>query len=113
MKLTARLRSPAYAEGINTFLDLARNHSQGSDRIRCPCCSCCNNLFLPIFDVETHLFMIGINPNYTQWIFHGEEETRSYNDDDDDSVNDYANNYIDDMDHMLDDIRAGTFVDVP
>ncbi|XP_042950995.1 uncharacterized protein LOC122282961 isoform X2 [Carya illinoinensis] len=105
MNLTDRLLSPAYAEGVNTFLTLARNHSRGSDRIRCPCRSCCNNLFLPIFNVETHLFIKGINPNYTQWIFHGEEETRSFNDDDD--------KYIDDMDHMLDDIQAGTFVDVP
>lgn len=57
--------------------------------------------------------MIGINPNYTQWIFHGEEETWSYNDDDDDNVDDYADDYFDDMDHMLNDIRAGTFVNVP
>ncbi|XP_042942758.1 uncharacterized protein LOC122307433 [Carya illinoinensis] len=111
MNLPNRLRSPAYAEGVNTFLNLARNHSRGSDRIRCPCRACCNTLFLPIFDVETHLFMKGINPNYTQWIFHGEEETQSFNDDDDDSVADSSNEYIDDMDHMLDDIRAGTFVD--
>ncbi|XP_042951411.1 uncharacterized protein LOC122287225 [Carya illinoinensis] len=113
MHLPNSLRSPAYAEGVNTFLNLARNHSGGSDRIRCPCRSCCNTLFLPIFDVETHLFMKGINLNYTQWIFHGEEETRTFNDDDDDSVADYADDCIDDMDHMLDDIRAGTFVDVP
>ncbi|KAF5443124.1 hypothetical protein F2P56_035712 [Juglans regia] len=112
MNLTDRLRSPAYADGANTFLTPAQNHSQGSNRIRCPCRSCCNNLFLPILIVETHLFIKGINPNYTQWVFHGEEETRSFNDDGDDSVTDYAHEYIDDMDHMLDDIRASTFVDV-
>ncbi|XP_035540218.1 uncharacterized protein LOC118344206 [Juglans regia] len=119
MNLIDRLHSPTYADGVNTFLTLAQNHSQGSDRIQCPCRSCCSNLFLPIRIVETHLFIKGINPNYTQWVFHGEEETRSFNDDGDDgddgddSVADYADEYIDDMDHMLDDIRASTFVDVP
>ncbi|KAF5481743.1 hypothetical protein F2P56_002373 [Juglans regia] len=114
MNLTDRLRSPAYADGVNAFLTLARNHSQGSDRIWCPCRSCCTNLFLPIRIVETHLFLKGINPNYTHWIFHGEEETWRFNDDDDDSnTADYADVYIDDMNHMLDDIRASTSFDVP
>ncbi|XP_042973519.1 uncharacterized protein LOC122305193 [Carya illinoinensis] len=113
MNLTDRFRLPAYADGVNTFLTFARNHSRGSDRIRCPCRSCRNMIFLPIFDVETHLFIKGINPNYTQWIFHGEEETTSFNDDDDDGGADYADEYIDAMDHMLDDVRAGTFIDVP
>ncbi|KAF5442108.1 hypothetical protein F2P56_036942 [Juglans regia] len=69
--------------------------------------------FLPIFEVESHLYIKGINPNYTHWIFHGEEDTRSFNADDEDSERDGADEYIDDMVHMLDDIRSGTFVDVP
>ncbi|KAF5471704.1 hypothetical protein F2P56_008477 [Juglans regia] len=113
MNLPDRLRSPAYAEGVNTFLTLARNHSRGIDRIRCPCRECRNMFFLPIFEVESHLYIKGINPNYTHWIFHGEEETRSFNADDEDSERDGADEYIDDMVHMLDDIRSGTFVDVP
>ncbi|KAF5477449.1 hypothetical protein F2P56_004089 [Juglans regia] len=113
MNLTDRLRSPAYAEGVNTFLTLARNHSWGIEQIRCPCRECHNMFFLPIFEVESHLFIKGINLNYTHWIFHGEEETRSFNDDDNDSVADYADEYIDDMYHMLDDIRSCTFIDVP
>ncbi|XP_040991839.1 uncharacterized protein LOC121238846 [Juglans microcarpa x Juglans regia] len=55
-----------------------------------------------------------INPDYTQWIFHGEEETTLYvSDDDIDDDIIQEDDYIDDMQHMLDDIRAGTFVDVP
>ncbi|XP_035541671.1 uncharacterized protein LOC118344673 [Juglans regia] len=109
-----RLVSPAYAEGVKYFLTQARNHASGRARIRCPCRACLNNLWLPIPEVETHLFIKGINPNYTQWIFHGEEETTLYVSDDDlDDDIIQEDDYIDDMQHMLDDIRAGTFVDVP
>ncbi|XP_035546633.1 uncharacterized protein LOC118348663 [Juglans regia] len=108
------LVSLAYAEGVKYFLIQARNHASGRARIRCPCHACLNNLWLPIPEVETHLFIKGINPNYTQWIFHGEEETTlSISDDDIDDDIIQEDDYIDDMQHMLDDIRAGTFVDVP
>ncbi|KAF5441885.1 hypothetical protein F2P56_037164 [Juglans regia] len=113
MNLGDRLVSPAYAEGVKNFLTIARNHCEGSDCIRCPCRICCNNLFLPIFEVETHLFIKGINPNYTQWIFHGEEETLPIIDDDTRLGVGVEDKYIDDMDRMLDDIWAGTFGDAP
>ncbi|XP_042952181.1 uncharacterized protein LOC122289264 [Carya illinoinensis] len=109
-----RLLSPVYAEGVKNFLTQARNHASGRDRIRCPCRTCLNNLWLPIFEVETHLFIKGINPNYTQWIFHREDETTDYVSDDD--ISDEVipeDDYIDDMQHMLDEIRVGTFIDVP
>ncbi|KAF5445814.1 hypothetical protein F2P56_031501 [Juglans regia] len=111
MNLGDRLVSPAYAEGVKNFLAMARNHSMGSDRIRCPCRICYNNLFLPIFEVETHLFIKRINPNYTQWIFYGKEETLPIINDDTDPGVGVEDEYIDDMDRMLDDIRAGTFGD--
>ncbi|XP_042950146.1 uncharacterized protein LOC122282038 [Carya illinoinensis] len=113
MNLPDRLRSPAYAEGVNHFLTLARSHAMGSDRIRCPCRLCSNNLFLPFREVETHLFIKGFNPTYTQWIFHGEEETRPLIDVDSDPDLTDEDEYIDDMDHMLDDVWAGTFHNVP
>lgn len=68
---------------------------------------------MPIFEAETHLFIKGFNPNFTQWIFHGEDETFDVSDEDD--IGDEVipeEEYIDDMQHMLDDIKAGTFVDV-
>ncbi|XP_042958210.1 uncharacterized protein LOC122293820 [Carya illinoinensis] len=108
-----RLLSPVYAEGVKNFLTQARNHASGRDRIRCPCRTCLNNLWLPIYEVETHLFIKGINPNYTQWVFHGEDETTLYVSDDDTSDEVIPeDDYIDDMQHMLDDIRAGTFINV-
>ncbi|XP_042975467.1 uncharacterized protein LOC122306950 [Carya illinoinensis] len=95
-----RLLSPAYSEGVKNFLTQAQIHASGRNRIRCPCRTCLNNLWLPIFEVETHLFMKGINPNYTQC---GDISNEVIPEDD----------YIDDMQQMLDDMRAGTFVDVP
>ncbi|XP_042973033.1 uncharacterized protein LOC122304832 [Carya illinoinensis] len=91
-----RLLSPVYAEGVNNFLTMARTHSMGSDRIRCLCRICCNNLFLPIFE-----------------IFHGEEETLPIIDNDDDPGVESGYVYIDNMDHMFDDIRAATSGDAP
>ncbi|XP_042954736.1 uncharacterized protein LOC122291161 [Carya illinoinensis] len=113
MSLGDRLLSPAYAEGVNSFLTMARTHSMGSDRIRCPCRICCNNLFLTIFQVESHLFIKGIDPTYTHWIFRGEEETLPIIDDDVDLGVESGDVYIDDMDRMFNDIRAATFGDAP
>ncbi|XP_042969106.1 uncharacterized protein LOC122301793 [Carya illinoinensis] len=111
MSLGDRLLSPAYAEGVNSFLRMARTHSMGSDRIQCPCRICCNNLFLPIFEVESHLFIKEIDPTYTHWIFHGEEETLPIIDNDVDPGVESGDVYIDDMDRIFDDIWAATFGD--
>lgn len=106
MKVGDRLGSPAYAEGVKNFLTMARTHSEGSGRIQCPCRKCLNNFFLPLFEVESHLFIKGINPNYTELIFHGEKKKLPILDDDlDDEPQDgFENYYIDDMQGMLDDI---------
>ncbi|XP_042964577.1 uncharacterized protein LOC122298784 [Carya illinoinensis] len=98
MTLGDRLLSPAYADGVRNFLTMAQNHAMGSDRIWCPCRICCNNLFLPILEVESHLFIKGIDPNYTHWIFHGEEETLPTIDDDGDPSIESGDVYIDDID---------------
>ncbi|XP_018853154.2 uncharacterized protein LOC109015127 [Juglans regia] len=108
-----RLRSPAYAASVNNFLEMAQNHARGSHRIRCPCRICSNNLFLPLLTVESHLFINGIDLNYTEWIFYGEEETRNFDVDDEEVAVSDEDEFIDDMDNMLDDILAGTNVDVP
>ncbi|XP_042972958.1 uncharacterized protein LOC122304759 [Carya illinoinensis] len=113
MNLPNRLRSPAYAEGVRNFLQMAQNHAMGNNRIQCPCRICSNNLFLPLLIVESHLFIKGIDPNYTEWIFHGEEETQNLNMDDEDAEMSDDDEFIDDMDHLLDDIWAGKNVDVP
>ena len=102
MKITDRFRSSEYATGVKDFITLARSHST-SDEIRCPCTLCSNNYFLPISQVERHLFIKGIEPTYTTWIFHGEEEDLPFIDDDDLHDPEQADPYIDDIDVMLQD----------
>jgi hypothetical protein len=63
-----------YIEGVNEFISMARSHVDGLDRIKCPCHSCLNRYYKPIDKVRDDLFLKGIYLNYTQWIFHGEED---------------------------------------
>ncbi|XP_042940699.1 uncharacterized protein LOC122275604 [Carya illinoinensis] len=111
MHITNRFRSTEYREGLHQFMSLAQAHAI-TNNIRCPCLNCRNNFFHTIDLVQRHLFTIGIDENYTEWIFHGEEETWDGNDLDDD-VNELQNHeYVDNMDEMLDDIRLGSFTNV-
>ncbi|XP_042964332.1 uncharacterized protein LOC122298585 isoform X2 [Carya illinoinensis] len=115
MHISDRLRSNEYDEGVRTFMAMALANARGSDRIRCPCRRCRNYYFQPIATVEDHLFIIGIDPRYTKWIFHGEEEllnttfsddSKDVNDSEDDSED-----VIDDMDDMSKGLQAGAFMD--
>ncbi|KAF5459683.1 hypothetical protein F2P56_019609 [Juglans regia] len=113
MRIEDRLQSNEYAEGVRQFLAMAQANTPGSDHIRCPCRRCRNRSFYSIPTVEDHLFIIGIDPTYTEWIFHGEDDpfldaTFSYEEADDASA---YSDYIDDVDEMLDDIRHGSFMD--
>jgi hypothetical protein len=100
-----------YIEGVNEFISMARSHVDGLDRIKCPCRSCLNRYYKPIDKVQDDLFLKGIDLNYTQWIFHGEEDPFLQNlhvehDDENASAED-----IDEVEEMLDDIYMGTFPD--
>ncbi|XP_042979992.1 uncharacterized protein LOC122310182 [Carya illinoinensis] len=111
MSIEDRFMSNEYAMGVSHFMNMAKEHAQGGIDIRCPCRRCRNMLFQPITTVEEHLFIIGIDPSYKDWIFHGEEEVLDVNsseEGDDASGNDA---YIDDMDELLDDIQAGASMD--
>ncbi|XP_042950382.1 uncharacterized protein LOC122282501 [Carya illinoinensis] len=112
MHVPNRFTSAEYSEGVNKLLIMARAHAPESTTFRCPCRRCRNNLFLPINEVEDHLFMNGIDPSYTHWIFHGEGESWSVNSSySNDDGFDPTRNFVDDMDDMLEDTRAGTFMD--
>ena len=93
-----------YIEGVNEFISIARSHVDGLDRIKCPCHGCLNRYYKPIDKVQDDLFLKGIDLNYTQWIFHGEEDPFLQNvhvehDDENASAKD-----IDEVEEMLDDI---------
>ncbi|XP_042979012.1 uncharacterized protein LOC122309566 [Carya illinoinensis] len=111
MHITDRFRSTKYREGVHQFITLAQAHAT-TNNIRCHCRNCRNNFFQTIDLVQRHLFTIGIDENYTEWIFQGEEETWDANDIDDE-VNEVQNDdYVDDMDEMLDNIQLGSFTNV-
>ncbi|KAF5467964.1 hypothetical protein F2P56_012164 [Juglans regia] len=112
MHLTDRFRSREYGEGVRQFLIMARAHALGNNNIKCPCRRCRNNLFLPISQVERHLFITGIDPTYTDWIFHGEQEPMNFMGPDDEEPDNLDDSYVDDIDDMLGDIHAATTVGI-
>ncbi|XP_041011477.1 uncharacterized protein LOC121255266 [Juglans microcarpa x Juglans regia] len=62
--------------------------------------------------LQDNKYAKGIDTTYTKWIVHGEEETlldTAFSDEEGDGANNY-NDYIDDVDEMLDDIRVGSFM---
>ncbi|XP_042992270.1 uncharacterized protein LOC122318744 [Carya illinoinensis] len=109
--LTDRFKSREYRIGVRQFLTMARAHAQGNTMMKCPCRKCRNNSFLPINEVERHLFITGIDPNYNNWIFHGEQNPINFMaEDKDDTPDDGDNSYIDDIDDMLGDIHVANNV---
>ena len=110
MQETNRL-SNRYVEGVKAFISMARGHVDGLNRIKCPCRSCTNQYYKHINEVEDDLFLKGIYLNYTQWIFHGEEDLffrniHAEHNDENSSAKD-----IDEVEGMLDDIYMKTFSD--
>ncbi|XP_042982725.1 uncharacterized protein LOC122311983 [Carya illinoinensis] len=112
MHLTDRFRSREYGKGVRQFLTMARAHALGNNSVKCPCRRCRNNLFLHIREVEEHLFITGIDPTYTYWIFHGEQEPMNIGCMDEDGPDNLDDSYVDDIDDMLGDIHAATTVGV-
>ena len=100
-----------YSEGVKQFINMARGHADRVGRIKCPCCKCTNRYCHHINMVETHLIANRFDLNYTEWIFHGEEDpffkhVQAKHNDDNSQAED-----IDDVGEMLDDIYRGTFPD--
>ncbi|XP_076916704.1 uncharacterized protein LOC143576518 [Bidens hawaiensis] len=62
-----------YVDGVESFLKFAAANLKVSE-IPCPCVDCLNHICHPVDTVEHHLYMWGINQNYTCWIKHGEKE---------------------------------------
>ncbi|KAF3960795.1 hypothetical protein CMV_014512 [Castanea mollissima] len=103
--------STRYSEGVKQFINMARGHADRVGRIKCPCRKCTNRYYHHIDAVETHLIVNRFDLNYTEWIFHGEEDpffkhVQAEHNDDNSQAED-----IDDVGEMLDDIYRGTFPD--
>lgn len=72
MKLQNR-QCKVYVDGVNSFLEVAKNTLNAQGKTRCPCTYCMNSFYGDITSIEQHLYMRGISPTYNLWIFHGEE----------------------------------------
>ncbi|XP_042969124.1 uncharacterized protein LOC122301817 [Carya illinoinensis] len=110
MHIEDRLHSIEYAEGVRQFISMAISHTANPDQIRCPCRRCRNRAFHSNRTIEDHLFFRGIDPTYTPWIFHGEDDpflSATFSDEDEDDMLAHSD-YIDDLDELLDDIRHGS-----
>lgn len=95
-------------------MDLARDYVDRANRMRYPCSKCKNVLYKNIDLVEDHLFENGIYRDYTQWVHHGEDIEMIINDDDDDNDEGMTNNdgdNVEEVQEILEDIYAGTFID--
>lgn len=67
--------SPAYYQGVNSFLDFAFDKvGATSGEILCPCTRCVNCLFQDRDTVEEHLVRTGFASHYRVWTEHGEVE---------------------------------------
>ncbi|KAK2999391.1 hypothetical protein RJ639_023517 [Escallonia herrerae] len=65
--------SPAYYQGVSSFLDFAFGHvGTTSGEILCPCTRCVNCLFQDRDTVEEHLVRRGFASHYRIWTEHGE-----------------------------------------
>ncbi|KAJ9684632.1 hypothetical protein PVL29_016883 [Vitis rotundifolia] len=78
MNLQNRL-SNEYANGVKTFLQVAKNQVNQNGKIHCPCKHCQNAFWKSIYDIETYLYKCGIFTTYQRWIFHGEKVSADYN----------------------------------
>ncbi|KAK9232940.1 hypothetical protein WN943_023188 [Citrus x changshan-huyou] len=64
--------SEEYRNGAKTFVNKAKESTGNVDYIICPCEKCRNLRYQHVGIVYEHLVIIGMNPAYDTWIFHGE-----------------------------------------
>ncbi|KAM1563179.1 hypothetical protein ACFX10_037625 [Malus domestica] len=72
--LTFSRPSTEYREGAQKFVQVAKEYGGNRDKIICPCIICQNQCFQLPAIVYEHLVMNEIDPSYTTWEFHGEQE---------------------------------------
>ncbi|KAL2921269.1 Pescadillo-like protein [Bienertia sinuspersici] len=70
----SRRQQITYRNGVKNFLDFAfkdTNPNSGA-KLRCPCLRYQNYFDQDRETMRAHLFLVGIDPDYNPWIFHGE-----------------------------------------
>ncbi|KAK2661809.1 hypothetical protein Ddye_000383, partial [Dipteronia dyeriana] len=66
-----------YRDGAKFFVEAAKRNTINRDLIVCPCKRCINQNLHPTKIVYEHLVINGMDPTYTNWVFHGENPTSS------------------------------------
>lgn len=65
-----------YKEGVENFLDFAKEYGMSGNLIKCPCKDCVNSIWNTIDNVRYHLIASGISLDYKVWNYHGEKLER-------------------------------------
>ncbi|KAK1358914.1 hypothetical protein POM88_043388 [Heracleum sosnowskyi] len=73
--LKAGRRTKKLANGVDELLLFAFENGYDKNKISCPCIKCAHSKSWSARVVKDHLFENGIDPTYTCWIWHGEENT--------------------------------------
>src|SRR5438105_1874522 len=62
-----------WQSGMKEFLNFAFDGAHENSTVPCPCRKCVNIVQKKRRDVHSDLLYHGMDPSYTNWIYHGEE----------------------------------------
>ncbi|KAJ0920707.1 putative Transposase-associated domain-containing protein [Helianthus annuus] len=65
-------RSTEYLEGLNSFINRCKEHTDSRGYVRCACAKCENTLVIPFTTMKHHMNVWGICRDYKEWTYHGE-----------------------------------------
>lgn len=66
-----------YEIGVEQFLIYAKENSKDPKKILCPCAKCVNFKKFSVKTVRGHIYENGFSLGYVEWIWHGENSTRT------------------------------------
>ena len=75
---------PKFTQGLQTFINVAKEHLNHENKTRCPCLKCQNGEYFTLKEIHSHIMVNGFARHYTIWTEHGED------------VNDVVNDQIED-----------------
>ena len=83
--------SVEWQSGMKSFLEFSFDGAHPNSSVPCPCTKCLNNAQRKRREVHMHLLQNGMDPTYTNWIYHGEhpyEDNMAEDSDDEDAADD-------------------------
>ncbi|XP_076897802.1 uncharacterized protein LOC143551209 [Bidens hawaiensis] len=64
---------PVFLNGLENFIETAKNHLDSEDKTYCPCKKCVNSHRHSLTVIKAHIHDKGFQQSYETWIYHGEE----------------------------------------